>query len=214
VIRFCSKPKVVNMKHHRPTCSVESQTAAISCGPRTKTAVSLLAMAAGLLLWPHSAAAETTIGVELNVNDASNERDATDPGAGVDVTFGPRLDLKLLALTTEISAGFHDFGGRYDPTVYRILAGGRLGLGFILRPSIFAHLGVGHVREDELFGLGREGRTNLAGDVGLALDFTLLPVIDIGIQGSYNAVAAGDDSDAFEWLQAGAHVTFVLDSNG
>jgi hypothetical protein len=170
----------------------------------------LLALAAGLVLWPRSASAQTTIGVELNVNDASNE-DGTDPGAGVDLYFGPRLDLKLLTLTTEISAGFHDFGGPLEPTVYRALAGGRLGIGFIIRPSVFAHLGVGHLREDAPFGTGRDGRTNLAGDLGLALDFTVLPLIDVGIQGSYNAVAGGSNSDAFEWLQAGAHVTFVLD---
>jgi hypothetical protein len=199
---------------HPATCQAESPSASFRSGRHARVAAGLLALAAGVVLWPRTASAETAIGVEFNVNDASNEDEARDPGAGVDVTFGPRLDLKLLVLTTEISAGIHDFGGALDPTVYRVLAGGRLGLGFILRPSIFAHLGVGHVREDELFGTGREGRTNLAGDLGIALDFTLLPVIDIGVQGSYNAVAGGDDNDAFEWLQGGVHITFVLDSNG
>jgi hypothetical protein len=168
--------------------------------------------AAALIAWPQTAAAETVIGADLNFNDSLVEGDAGN-GAGVDVYFGPRLDLAILTLTTELSGGYHDFAGALDPTAYRLLAGGRLGVGVIIRPSVFAHIGVGHLRFDDPFGDGRDGRTNLAGDVGLALDFTVLPLVDIGVQGSYNTIAGDDDDDAFEWLQAGVHVTFVLDGN-
>jgi len=166
---------------------------------------------AALSLVPRSAAADTVVGVDLNFNDGIAGDDASS-GAGVDVFFGPRLDLAILTLTTELSGGFHDFGGDLDPTVYRLLAGGRLGIGAIIRPSVFAHLGVGHLRFDEPIGDGRDGRTDVAGDVGAALDFTILPLVDLGIQGSYNVVAGGEEP--FEWLQAGAHVTFVLDGEG
>ena len=178
----------------------------------TKLCLAVVAAVATIPTWPRSAAADTVVGVDLNFNDAITEDndDDAETGAGVDVFFGPRLDLTLLTLTTELSGGFHDLGGDADPTVYRLLAGGRLGLGAIIRPSVFAHLGVGHVRFDNLLG-GRDGRTHLAGDVGAALDFTLLPLINLGIQGSYNAVAGNDDEQAIEWLQAGVHVTFVLD---
>lgn len=169
-----------------------------------------VAAAATLIAWPQTAAAETVIGVDLNFNDSLVGEDAGN-GAGVDLFFGPRLDLAILTLTTELSAGYHDFAGQLDPTVYRGMAGGRLGIGVIIRPSVFAHIGVGHLRFDGPFGDGRDGRTNLAGDLGAALDFTVLPLVDIGIQGSYNTIAGDDDDDAFEWLQAGAHVTFVLD---
>jgi len=37
--------------------------------------------------------------------------------------------------------------------------------------------------------------------------------VDIGIDGSYNLVGGNDDYDAFEWLQTGVHVTFVLDGD-
>jgi hypothetical protein len=172
-----------------------------------------LAAAAGIAVsWPNAAEAETVVGIDLNFNDAVSGDD-TDSGAGVDVYFGPRLDLTILTLTTELSGGYHDFGGPYDPAVYRLMAGGRLGIGAIIRPSVFAHLGVGHLRYDTLLG-DRDGRTNLAGDLGAALDFTILPLVDLGVQGSYNMVAGDDDSDAFEWLQAGVHVTFVLDGDG
>ena len=171
------------------------------------------AAAATLLAWPQTAAAETVVGVDLNFND-SIIGDEAGNGAGVDVYFGPRLNLAILTLTTELSGGFHDFAGALDPTVYRGMAGGRLGVGVIIRPSVFAHIGVGHLRYDDLFGDGREGRTNLAGDLGAALDFTILPLVDLGIQASYNTIAGDDDNDPFEWLQAGAHITFVLDGNG
>lgn len=169
----------------------------------------LAAIAVGVA-WSDAAAAQTTLGVDLSYNDVMDEA-GTNGGAGVDIYFGPRLDLAVLALTTELSGGFHDFGGSLEPTVYRGMVGGRLGLGFIIRPSVFAHVGVGHLRYDELIGSGRDGRTNVATDLGLALDFTVLPLVDIGIQASYNSILGGESSTAFEWLQAGAHVTFVLD---
>jgi hypothetical protein len=173
--------------------------------------LAVAAAAATLIARPQTAAAETVVGIDLNFNDSLVGEDAGN-GAGVDVFFGPRLDLAILTLTTELSAGFHDFAGELDPTVYRGMAGGRLGVGVIIRPSVFAHIGVGHLRFDDAFGDGRDGRTNLAGDVGAALDFTILPLVDLGIQGSYNTIAGDDDDDAFEWLQAGAHITFVLDN--
>lgn len=174
--------------------------------------LSLAAVAAALVAWPEPAAAETVVGIDLNFNDSIIGDEATN-GAGVDLYFGPRLDLAILTLTTEISGGYHDFAGELDPTVYRALAGGRLGIGVVIRPSVFAHIGVGHLRFDDRFGDGRDGRTNLAGDLGAALDFTILPLVDLGVQGSYNFMAADDDADAFEWLQAGVHVTFVLDGD-
>jgi hypothetical protein len=170
------------------------------------------AAAATLIAWPQTAAADTVVGVDLNFNDSLAGEDSGN-GAGVDVYFGPRLDLAILTLTTELSGGYHDFAGELDSTVYRGMAGGRLGVGVIIRPSVFAHIGVGHLRFDEPFGDGRDGRTNLAGDVGAALDFTVLPLVDIGVQGSYNTIVGDDDTEAFEWLQAGVHVTFVLDGN-
>jgi hypothetical protein len=168
--------------------------------------------AAATITWPRAAAAETVVGVDLNFNDAIADDDASS-GAGVDLYFGPRLNLTILTLTTELSGGYHDFGGPLDPNVYRLMAGGRLGVGVIIRPSVFAHLGVGHLRFDVPLGDGRDGRTNLAGDLGAALDFTILPLVDLGIQASYNVVAGNDSYDPFKWLQAGAHITFVLDGD-
>jgi hypothetical protein len=194
------------MNHPHPRASV------VSSARRglPKLCLGVAVAAAGIAAWPRSAAAETVVGVDLNFNDAIAGDDA-NTGAGVDVYFGPRLDLTILTLTTELSGGFHDFGGQYDPTVYRGMAGGRLGIGVVIRPSVFAHIGVGHLRFDDPIADGRDGRTNLATDLGAALDFTLLPLVDLGVQGSYNMIAGDADNDAFKWLQAGVHVNFVLD---
>jgi hypothetical protein len=168
-----------------------------------------IAALAGCALWSGRAAADNTLGVDLSYNNAVNDP-VSNPGAGVDVYFGPRLNLAILTLTTEVNGGFHEFGGRTDPTVYRGMVGGRLGIGAIFRPSIFAHIGAGHLRYDDLYGPGRDSRTSVAGDVGAALDFTVLPLIDIGVQVSYNTIAASAGQPAFDWTQAGAHIVFVF----
>src|SRR4051812_14453785 len=111
-----------------PPCSLGSraQNAVLRGWP--KVCAGFAAAAVVTLAWPGSAAAETVLGVDLNFNDAIAGDDASS-GAGVDVYFGPRLDLTILTLTTELSGGFHDFGGSLDPTLYRVMAGGRLGVG-------------------------------------------------------------------------------------
>ncbi len=167
------------------------------------------AVALVCLSWSGSAAAQNTLGVDLSYNDTVGT-DLGDTGAGIDLFFGPRMDLGLVALTTELDGGFHNFGGGLEPTVYRAMAGGRLALGAVIRPTAFAHIGVGHLRWDELG--GRDGRTALTTDLGVALDFTLLPLVDFGVQLSYNAVAASSGEPAFEWAEAGAHVIFVFGS--
>ena len=169
-----------------------------------------LSFGLGAMTWSSAASAQTTLGIDVNYNDVVDQA-GSNAGAGVDVYFGPRLDLAILALTTELSGGFHDFGGVLEPTAYRLLAGGRLGVGVVVRPSVFAHAGVGHLRFDDPIGPGRDSRTNLGIDLGAALDFTVLPLVDLGIQASYNSILGGETTDAFEWVQAGVHVTFVFD---
>lgn len=190
----------------------ESLVSARGAGPLPRAAALLgaSALALGLTLWSGDAGATNTLGIAVNYADGLDEPNA-EPGGGVDVYFGPRLDLTLLTLTTEISGGFHDFGGDLDPAIYRLGAGGRLGLGAVIRPSVFAHIGVGHLRFDQPLTGDRDGRTNLAVDVGAALDFTLLPLVDLGVHGSYNVLTASDDEPAFEWVQAGVHLTFVFE---
>src|SRR5262245_54269983 len=84
------------------------------------------ALALAGLSWSESASAHNnTLGLDLSFNNTIG--DESYDGAGLDLYFGPRMDLGLLTLTTELSGGFHDFAGASDPSVYRGMAGGRLG---------------------------------------------------------------------------------------
>lgn len=176
-----------------------------SMAHRPRRLLTAFGAAALCVAWTLPAVASNTVGVALNYGEAVDD-DAT--GVGLDVHFGPRLDLAIVALTTELSGGYYRFGGPADLDVYRVLAGGRLAVGAIIRPSAFAHAGVGHLRYDALAG-SRDSATDFATDVGLGLDFTLMPLVDLGVVGSYNWVRANTRDNAVDWLQFGAHVTFV-----
>lgn len=166
------------------------------------------AAAISMLLYATPSKADTIIGVQGSLNTlTSPSRDGT--GAGIDLLLGKRLDLKLLTLGTELSLGMHSLPGGDDATAYRALAGANLGVGAVLRPSIFAHIGVGHIAVADN-AIPDQSRTALAGDVGLALDFTLLPLLDIGIQGSYNAIGGTSSTDPFGWIAGGVHATLVF----
>jgi hypothetical protein len=197
----------MNDTNMRGTSSVVER---VTIGSARWAGLAALAVVSGVALWSDDAGATNTLGVAVDYTDGIDQP-ATDPGGGVEVYFGPRMDLAILSLTTELSGGFHDLGGAYDPAIYRLVAGGKLGIGVIIRPSVFAHIGVGHLRYDVPLTGERDGRTNIAADAGVALDFTLIPLLDLGVHGSYNVLAGNDDSDAFEWLQAGVHATFVFE---
>jgi hypothetical protein len=164
--------------------------------------------AAGTLLYAEPSKADTLIGVQGNLNTLTQpSRDGT--GVGIDFLLGKRLDLTLVTLGTELLFGVHSFAGADEAKAYRALAGANLGVGSILRPSVFAHIGVGHIAVAE-DAFPDQSRTALAGDVGVALDFTLLPVLDIGVQGSYNAIRGTSSTDPFRWFQGGVHATLVF----
>jgi hypothetical protein len=128
-----------------------------------------------------------------------------DGGFGGGVRIGNQWNLLLLTLTPEFGASYQAFEGASDADAFRFVAGGRLGLGFILQPSVFAHAGVGH------FGYELPGRdvsqTSLAYDVGAALDLTALPIIDIGAHVTAAGIAGDDSDDALSWVAVGAHVS-------
>jgi hypothetical protein len=159
--------------------------------------------------------AESTPLLALDINrgsvDMTGSADAfasTPAGAGFDVGLGLRSTGRVWFHTAELSGGFHDFGGALDPKVSRLLLGSRLGIDWILRPSIFAHFGAGYVSiDDAAQAAAPDIGIDWAGDIGLSLDVQVAPGVEIGAAGSANWVGF---SESFDWLQAGAHVTFVL----
>jgi hypothetical protein len=125
-------------------------------------------------------------------------------GGGAALRAGRKYSLVLVSLTPEVGLGYHRFRGDSGAHLYRGFLGGRVGIGTIIEPSAFAHIGIGrleHVQTD---------RFAPVMDVGVALDFTLLPLLNLGIHGAYNSVLPHPRHPSFAWLSAGAHVALVL----
>lgn len=165
--------------------------------------LSLLFLAAALLV-SHGAQAQKQFSVDVEAALPAN--DGHDDGWGLGARVGHKWDLVLVSLTPEIGFNYHTFGGPPDAEAFAVVAGGRIGIGFVIEPSAFLHAGIGHVGYNTP--VGDYGRTSLAYEGGLALDLTLLPVIDIGAHAALAGIAGDADEDAFSWLAIGGHVTF------
>jgi hypothetical protein len=145
---------------------------------------------------------KTHIAVDFDFGTALDEPETKSGGGGA-VRLGQEFDLFLVSLTPEMGGSYHAFGGNDETRLYAGFLGGRLAIGKIVEPSVFAHLGVGHVS-------GFESRTAPLLDAGLAIDFTLLPLIDLGLHGAYNTMLPRDDGSSLEFLTLGAHAALVL----
>jgi hypothetical protein len=144
----------------------------------------------------------THIAVDFDFGSALSEP-GTSSGGGGALRLGQELDLALISLTPELGGSYHGFGGDAETRIYTGFLGGRLAVGKIIEPAAFAHLGVGRVE-------GTESRTAPVMDGGLAIDLTLLPLIDLGVHGAYNVMFPRDDGNSLKWVTLGAHAALVL----
>jgi hypothetical protein len=160
-------------------------------------------MALGVLAAARPAHATGKLAVDLEAAFPGDIPDA-ESGWGAGLRFGNEWNLVLIKLTPEIQGNYHAFGGSSDATQFGVMAGGRVGVGLILQPSVFAHAGIGH------FGYTTATRdvsqTSLAYDLGLALDITALPLLDFGAHVSMNGVSGDDEAKSFAWYAVGGHV--------
>jgi hypothetical protein len=92
-------------------------------------------------------------------------------------------------------------------TVYRGLAGLRLGLGEIFRIGGFAHVGVAHLASDA--GSAEREHTGFTYDLGLMLEFTALPFLNIGAHAAYNQ-STNPDGEPFQWTTLGGHIDLII----
>jgi hypothetical protein len=148
---------------------------------------------------------KTHIAVDFDVNTAVSSAEANSGGGG-QLRLGQELDLFLVSLTPELGGGYHSFagdGGAADTRLYSGFLGGRLAVGKIIEPALFAHVGVAHTT-------GFEKRTAPLLDAGLAIDFTLLPLIDLGVHGGYNVMFPRDDGSSLKFVTLGAQAALVL----
>lgn len=145
----------------------------------------------------------THVAVDFDYAVALSSSQDSDAGTGGAVRLGRELDLLLVTLTPEVGGTYETFNGSADSRIYGGFAGGRLGVGKIIEPSIFAHVGVAHVD-------GWQDRTAPMLDAGLALDFTLLPLIDLGVHAGVNTLLATRDGNGVSWGTAGLQAALVF----
>lgn len=129
-------------------------------------------------------------------------------GGGFAIRLGSQIHLPALALTPELSIGYAGFSESAGPNVYRGVVGLRLGIGELIRPGVFAHIGLGR------FSLDAGGRdvssTEVTYDAGLMLDFTLLPLLNLGVHMGYDRLDGSDKRKTFHWLTFGIHAEVVF----
>jgi hypothetical protein len=131
-----------------------------------------------------------------------------DTGAGFGIRVGPQFHVPLLVLTPELAFTYHGFAGDFGPRVYRGTAGLRVGVGEVIRPGVFAHLGVGRMTADSP--VVDAAHTAFTYDAGIFLDFTLLPLLNIGVHAAYNHLNGESTSANFQWVTLGAHAALVF----
>jgi len=150
------------------------------------------------------AASGTAIGADLDYTNGINEP-AVGSGTGFNVRLGYKLDLLLVQLTPEIGGAYHTFSGDAGAKFSQGIVGGRLQFGKIIEPGLYAHLGYGHLSAAE-----GNGHSGVTADAGVQLDFTLLPIIDIGVHAGYNGMLKSDNRDAFDSYVLGLHGSLVF----
>jgi hypothetical protein len=142
--------------------------------------------------------------LSLDLGAAFPEGSGNGDGWGGGLRFGHEWNLAIISLTPELAFHYHDFSGANDASTFAFLGGGRVAIGFVIEPSVFAHAGVGHVDGNAI------SHTSLAYDLGAALDLTVLPVIDFGPHVMLSGIAGENGTEAFSWVEVGGHVTFNL----
>ena len=175
--------------------------------PAGRGAIGALAVLA-IGTWVSSARADTVIAGDLDLAFPIDQHSVND-GLGFGVRLGERLTAKPLVLTGEIGGSYYHLRGTLEPHVYRGLIGARLGVGSAIRPVVFGHLGIARATFSEPPAVNLD-RTAFAWDAGVGLDFTLLPLLNLGVHGAYNSVGPHASAGAFKWATLGANIELVF----
>jgi hypothetical protein len=171
----------------------------------------LLGMLAAACAWSlqlGAARADTTIAGDLDLH-VPVSINGVGTGGGFGIRLGQELHLPLLSINPEIGFTYASFSKDEPPKIYRGIAGVRVGMGELLRIGVMAHVGFGYVSwEPKQRDVSHSGLTY---DAGLFLEFTALPLLNIGVHAAYNRMAADEGQpSALQWMQLGLHATLVL----
>ncbi len=169
------------------------------------------------------AKADTLIGVDLNGGFNVGELSADGAGLGANARLGYSLDIPVLRLVPELQFNYMGFAlddvqgqgaiaaansGNLRTISGR--AGARVGFSAIVGLSLYGHVGYG-TAITVVDGQDNRSDAGLSYDVGLAIDFTAIPLINLGIHGGFNSLTPGDDAlEPINWIDVGAHVELVF----
>jgi hypothetical protein len=142
------------------------------------------------------------LGVDLDYVYAIDEQSITS-GGGAALRVGSELDLILITLIPEAYFSHHELDAM-DASLTTGKLGGRLRIGKILEPGLYGHVGIASLS------VAGAAETAPAFDLGFTLDFTLLPLIDIGAHAAYNATLPTGDNSAFRYAIFGLHAALVI----
>jgi hypothetical protein len=147
---------------------------------------------------------------------------AVDFSAGIGGRLGYRVHIpgSIIYIQPEIGGKYMNFGfnskftGGYDYA--GVVNGGfKFGLTGIVQPNIFAHLGIGDLGFIQNDGTAVSGVVGPAADIGLGLDFRLLPGWTLGVQTAFNSMFVpvagtvnGNDFGAARWFSFGITTGF------
>jgi hypothetical protein len=149
------------------------------------------------MLAPSTAfAGDTDVGVDVSAAMGPGPSGLSN-GYGIGARFGQRYSLLILKITPELAVNYNNFS---QADAIRGVVGGKVGINFLLEPSLFAHIGVGHVG-------GLYSGTGITEDVGGSLDLAVIPFVNFGVHLSYNAVAA---ERPVQWVNLGGHVDLIF----
>jgi hypothetical protein len=158
--------------------------------------------------------ADTTIAGDLDLNiPLSVEKIST--GGGFGIRIGQEFHIPLLAINPEVGFTYASFSDQGTPVVYRGIVGARVGVGELFRFGVMAHVGFGHLSWTKAEGIPDNidlSHFGFSYDAGIFLEFTALPLLNIGVHAAYNRLASKDHVavDPFQWMQLGVHLTLVL----
>lgn len=181
-----------------------------------RSALLVAAVAAFTLAAAKPAQAETIVGASydvglMSVGDFSF--DGLRGGQGGKLWAGYQLNLILFKLSLEAGGGYRSFGGADGDEGARLLhgfAGARASVGAILQPSVYAQVGYGRLSLMNVEGAGTQHSAGFTGEAGLAFDFTLLPLVNLGAHAGYQYFQSLGNVGNGHLLLAGLHASLAF----
>jgi hypothetical protein len=143
-------------------------------------------------------------------------------GGSLGLRLGRRLSVPGGWETPELGVNYAFFASsasNVDPGGFQALRGvlgARLTFTGILRPGIFAHIGLGRVtgniasrNANGMLELESISHTSITWDGGVTLDLALASSFELGAHAGYSQIFGGS-SRTFRWFELGGHMAIVL----